>query len=148
MINPPIVRGQILGGIAQGIGGTLYEDLVYNEDGQPNTAFMDYLVPTIAEIPPVTVEHLGSDSELTPLGIKGVGEGGTVGPPAAIANAVAHALADHQPDVCETPLTPERVLQMMGKFTPELTCVAQRPAVRPLQAAGYRSREPEHGCRA
>ena len=116
MINPPIVRGQILGGIAQGIGGTLYEDLVYNEDGQPNTAFMDYLVPTIAEIPPVTVEHLGSDSELTPLGIKGVGEGGTVGPPAAIANAVAHALADHQPDVCETPLTPERVLQLMGKF--------------------------------
>ena len=116
MINPPIVRGQILGGIAQGIGGTLYEDLIYNEDGQPNTAFMDYLVPTIAEIPPVTVEHLGSDSELTPLGIKGVGEGGTVGPPAAIANAVAHALADHQPDVCETPLTPERVLQLMGKF--------------------------------
>ncbi len=116
MINPPIVHGQILGGVAQGIGGTLYEDLAYGEDGQPRTAFMDYLVPTSAEIPSVTVEHFGSDSELTPLGIKGVGEGGTVGPPAAIANAVAHALAGYQPDVWETPLTPERVLRMMGKL--------------------------------
>ena len=116
IINPPIVLGQIVGGVAQGIGGTLYEDLAYNEDGQPQTAFMDYLVPSAVEMPDLVVEHFGSDSELTPLGIKGVGEGGTVGPPAAITNAVAHALADYHPDVSETPLTPERVLRLMGKL--------------------------------
>ena len=116
IINPPIVLGQIVGGVAQGIGGTLYEDLAYNEDGQPQTAFMDYLVPSAIEMPDLVVEHFGSDSELTPLGIKGVGEGGTVGPPAAITNAVAHALADYRPDVSETPLTPEKVLRLMGKL--------------------------------
>ena len=113
VINPPIVDGQIRGGIAQGIGGTLYEDLPYNEDGQPQTAFMDYLVPSVIEMPDLVIEHFESPSPNTPLGIKGAGEGGTVGPAAAIANALAHALAEFAPQVRETPLSPAVVRAMI-----------------------------------
>ena len=113
VINPPIVDGQIWGGIAQGIGGTLYEDLPYNEVGQPQTAFMDYLVPSVIEMPNLVIEHFESPSPNTPLGMKGVGEGGTVGPAAAIGNALAHALAEFAPQVRETPLSPAVVRAMI-----------------------------------
>ena len=113
VINPPIVDGQIWGGIAQGIGGTLYEDLPYNEVGQPQTAFMDYLVPSVIEMPNLVIEHFESPSPNTPLGMKGVGEGGTVGPAAAIGNALAHALAEFAPQVRETPLSPAGVRAMI-----------------------------------
>lgn len=114
VINPPIVDGQIAGGIAQGVGGTLYEDLCFNDAGQPQTAFMDYLVPSAVEMPDLVVEHFESPSPNTPLGIKGVGEGGTVGPAAAIGNALAHALAEHSPQIRETPLSPAVVRAMIG----------------------------------
>lgn len=113
VINPPIVDGQIWGGIAQGIGGTLYEDLHYNEVGQPQTAFMDYLVPSAVEMPDLVIEHFESPSPNTPLGMKGVGEGGTVGPAAAIGNALAQALAEFSPRIHETPLSPSVVRAMI-----------------------------------
>ena len=113
IINPPIVDGQIRGGIAQGIGGTLYEDLRYSDFGQPQTAFMDYLVPSAIEMPDLVIEHFESPSPNTPLGIKGAGEGGTVGPAAAIGNALAHALSEFAPQVRETPLSPAVVRAMI-----------------------------------
>ena len=109
VINPLIVEGQTTGGVAQGIAGALYEHLVYDENGQPLSAsFMDYTVPSSLEIPPITIEHLETPSATTPLGVKGVGESGTIGPAAAIANAVADALAEFDVDIVETPITADR----------------------------------------
>lgn len=109
LLNPAIVDGQVRGGIAQGVGGALYEELAY-EDGQPLvTSFMDYLVPTAQELPAATVIHLDTPSTTTPLGLKGAGESGTTGAPAAIANAVADALDDLDIDITSTPLSPARV---------------------------------------
>jgi carbon-monoxide dehydrogenase large subunit len=93
VINPQIVDGQIAGATAQGIGGTLLESLVYGADGQLVTgSFMDYLLPTAADIPPLELHHLETPAPGNPSGAKGVGEGGTLAPPGAIANAVSHAL--------------------------------------------------------
>ncbi len=111
VINPQIVEGQTTGGVAQGIAGALYEHVVYDEAGQPLSAsFMDYIVPTSLEIPPMTIEHLETPSATTALGVKGVGESGTIGPAAAIGNAVADALAEFDVDIVETPITPSSVL--------------------------------------
>ena len=112
VINPLIVEGQTTGGVAQGIAGALYEHLVYDENGQPLSAsFMDYTVPSSLEIPRITIEHLETPSATTALGVKGVGESGTIGPAAAIANAVADALAEFDVDIVETPITATSVLQ-------------------------------------
>ena len=98
LINPMIVEGQIHGGVAQGIGGGLLEEMVYDEQGQLLTGtFMDYLVPTAMELPPIETVHLEYPSPRNPLGIKGIGEGGAISPPAALANAVEDALA---PSAC------------------------------------------------
>jgi CO/xanthine dehydrogenase Mo-binding subunit len=108
-INPMLVEGQLVGGAAQGIGGSLLEELAYDGAGQLLTAsFMDYLLPTAMEVPRRVEVLLREDapSPLNPLGIKGAGEGGVVGCPAAIANAVVDALGA---EVYELPLTPERV---------------------------------------
>ena len=114
VINPMIVDGQISGGVAQGIGGGLYEELVYDASGQfLSGSFMDYLLPTCAEIPPIEMIHLEYPSPRNPLGIKGVGEGGAISPPAAIANAVEDALQPFGVCIRETPLTPERVRHLI-----------------------------------
>jgi carbon-monoxide dehydrogenase large subunit len=114
LINPMIVDGQISGGVAQGIGGGLYEDLIYDASGQfLSGSFMDYLVPTSMEVPPIDMIHLEYPSPRNPLGIKGVGEGGAISPPAAIANAVEDALRPFAVCIRETPLTPERVLTLI-----------------------------------
>jgi carbon-monoxide dehydrogenase large subunit len=114
VINPMIVDGQIHGGVAQGIGGGLYEDLIYNEAGQLLTGtFMDYLLPGATEVPRIDTIHLEYPSPRNPLGIKGVGEGGAISPPAAIANAVEDALRPFGVCVRETPLTPERVRRLL-----------------------------------
>ena len=111
MVNPMIVRGQILGGIAQGIGTALYEEIPYNEDGQPlATTFADYLMPGATEIPPIRIAYLTTPSEHSEYGVKGMGEGGAIAPPAVIANAVCDALAPLGASVNETPITPRRVL--------------------------------------
>jgi aerobic carbon-monoxide dehydrogenase large subunit len=114
LINPVIVEGQIHGGVAQGVGGALLEEMVYDEQGQLLTGtFMDYLVPTAIELPPIETVHLEYPSPRNPLGVKGVGEGGAISPPAAIANAVEDALAPFNVRVTRTPLGPSVVLGLI-----------------------------------
>ena len=120
IINPMVVDGQIQGGVAQGIGTALYEHAIYDEDGQFLTGtLMDYLIPTAVDVPEVEIGHIESPSPHTPHGIKGMGEGGAIAPPAAIANAVADALAPFGVRVNEIPLTPERVLTMLDRAKSE-----------------------------
>jgi aerobic carbon-monoxide dehydrogenase large subunit len=110
MINPMIVDGQVQGGIAQGIGTALYEEIPYDEIGQPlATTFSDYMVPCAPEIPAVRIAHLVHPAKATEYGVKGLGEGGAIAPPAAIANAVADAFRSIGASFNETPLTPRRV---------------------------------------
>ena len=115
MVNPTIVEGQICGGVAQGIGGAFYERIVYDADGQPlTTTFMDFLLPTAMEIPPIEIVHTETPSPLNPLGIKGVGEAGAIPGPALIAEAVDDALAPFGVRVREMPLDPDRVRALIG----------------------------------
>jgi aerobic carbon-monoxide dehydrogenase large subunit len=112
MLNPTVVEGQVHGGVAHGIGNGLLEEVVYDGEGQLLTgSYMDYLVPTSAEVPPIQVGHQAFLSDRNPFGIKGVGEGGAVSPPAAIASAVADALAPLRVDLSELPLHPERLFR-------------------------------------
>jgi aerobic carbon-monoxide dehydrogenase large subunit len=116
MLNPTIVEGQIHGGVAHGIGSALFEEAVYDDDGQLLTgSYMDYLVPTAAEVPPIEVGHQQCLSELNPFGIKGCGEGGAVSPPAAIANAIADALRPLRLHINRVPLHPEAVLELIAQ---------------------------------
>src|SRR6201991_1933161 len=110
VVNPQVVDGQLIGGIAQGIGTALLEELVYDADGQPkSTSFLDYLLPGATEVPEIKIEHLETPSPYTVFGMKGAGEGGAIAPPAAIANAVTDALREFGALVNETPMTPARV---------------------------------------
>jgi carbon-monoxide dehydrogenase large subunit len=114
VINPLIVEGQVHGGVAQGVGGALFEDMVYDEQGQLLTgSFMDYLVPTAMELPPIETVHLEYPSPRNPLGAKGLGEGGAISPPAAIANAVEDALAPLGVRITRTPVSPDTVLALI-----------------------------------
>ncbi|HYZ00987.1 MAG TPA: molybdopterin cofactor-binding domain-containing protein, partial [Candidatus Binatia bacterium] len=111
VINPAIVEGQVHGATAQGIGGALLEHVVYDPEGQPlTTSLLDYLLPGAGDLPRLDVRHLEIPAPGSANGAKGVGEGGCLGPPAAIAGAVADALGV---EVTELPLTPERVLQLV-----------------------------------
>ena len=93
MVNPTIVEGQIHGAVAQGLGEALLEAVVYDADGQLLTAtFMDYALPKANDVPAFEIGHLETPSPLMPGGVKGMGEGGTIGAPAALANAVADAV--------------------------------------------------------
>ena len=115
LINPMIVEGQIVGGIAQGLGGALFEELIYDEQGQLVTASLsDYPLPSSLDMPMVEISHLDSPSSLNPLGVKGVGEGGAIGSHAAVANAVEDALAHTGGRVRETPLRPAAVWNLMN----------------------------------
>jgi carbon-monoxide dehydrogenase large subunit len=111
MVNPMIVEGQIRGGVVQGIGTALYEEIPYDEAGQPLAGTLaDYLMPGAAEMPAIKIGHLHTPATATEYGMKGMGEGGAVAPPAAIANAVRDALAAIGAEVNETPITPRRVI--------------------------------------
>jgi CO/xanthine dehydrogenase Mo-binding subunit len=113
VINPMIVDGQIQGGVAQGIGGAFYEKLAYDDEGQlMNASFMDFLIPYATEIPEVELHHTETPSPLNPLGVKGVGEAGTIPGPAVIANAVSDALGK---PVDKMPLSPLDLFEMMHK---------------------------------
>ena len=119
MINPTVVEGQVHGGVAQGVGGAAYEELIYGDDGQLLTAsFLDYLVPTSMEVPPIEVEHLVSPSPFTPLGIKGMGEGGTVSPGSVLACALVDALRPLGVRLTELPITPGKLLQAIRESSP------------------------------
>lgn len=110
VVNPLIVDGQIVGGIAQGIGNALYEEIPYDENGQPlATTFADYLMPGAPEVPHIKIEHMCTPTPHTEYGMKGMGEGGAISPPAAIANAIRDALRALGAELNETPMTPPRV---------------------------------------
>ena len=112
VVNPMLVEGQVMGGAAQGLGGILSEAIVYDADGQLlSGSLMDYALPTAGDIPPMTIVHQHSPSPLNPLGVKGVGEGGAVAPPATIANAVCDALAPFGVEVNSTPIKPEQLVR-------------------------------------
>jgi carbon-monoxide dehydrogenase large subunit len=112
VVNPMLVEGQIMGGAAQGLGGVLCEAIVYDTNGQLlSGSLMDYALPTASDIPAMQIVHQHSPSPLNPLGVKGVGEGGAVAPPAAIANAVCDALAPFDVEVNTTPIKPERLVR-------------------------------------
>ena len=116
LVNPLIVDGQVHGGVAQGIGAALYEEVIYDERGQVTTgSLVDYLVPSACEIPPMLVVHLESESPTTLGGFRGMGEGGTIGAPAAVANAVADALAPLGIEINELPATPERLFRLIAR---------------------------------
>ena len=112
VVNPMLVEGQVMGGAAQGLGGILSEAIVYDADGQLlSGSLMDYALPTAGDIPPMTIVHQSSPSPLNPLGVKGVGEGGAVAPPATIANAVCDALAPFGVEANSTPIKPEQLVR-------------------------------------
>ena len=114
IINPLIADGQVRGGVAQGIANALYEEVVYAADGNPLTGSLaDFTPPTCAEIPGIEIHHRETESEATLTRAKGLGEGGTIGAPAAIANAISDALAHLGADVTEMPMTPPRVRKLV-----------------------------------
>ena len=115
MINPMIVEGQIAGGVAQGIGGALYEHFVYDADGNPLTAtFADYGLPSAVEVPTIEYGHIETPSRL-PGGFKGMGEGGAIASPSAVANAVADALAPITDGVTTFPLSPAEIVALVQR---------------------------------
>jgi aerobic carbon-monoxide dehydrogenase large subunit len=115
LVNPMVVEGQTIGGAAQGIGTALYEETPYDANGQPlASTLMDYLLPGASEVPRMRVFHLETPSPYTEFGVKGMGEGGAIAPPAVVFNAVNDALKDLGVEVTETPLTPTRLLKAIA----------------------------------
>ncbi len=120
MINPNVVEGQIAGGVVQGLGGVLYEHLQYDPAGNPMTStFLDYLLPTAAEVPVIEYGHIETRSPTNAGGHKGMGEGGAIASPPAIINAVADALAPLGVQVRSQPLTPGAILDLIDAASPE-----------------------------
>jgi CO/xanthine dehydrogenase Mo-binding subunit len=114
LINPTIVEGQIHGGVAQGIGGAFYERLHFDDSGQLlNASFMDFLMPTAVEIPEIEIAHIETPSPLNPLGVKGVGEAGTIPVAPLLAEAIEDALAPFGIRIHEMPLSPVRVRELI-----------------------------------
>jgi carbon-monoxide dehydrogenase large subunit len=119
LVNPMVVEGQTLGGAAQGIGTALYEESPFDPNGQPlASTFADYLLPGPTEIPAIRIYHLETPSPYTEFGIKGMGEGGAIAPPAVIFNAVNDALRPLGVELNETPLTPRRLLEAIERAEP------------------------------
>jgi len=114
IINPAIVDGQVHGGVAQGLGAALLEEIIHDADGQILTAsLVDYVLPSAVEVPVMEVVHVESEHPDNVTGFRGMGEGGTIGAPAAIANAVADALTPLDIDVTTLPLSPERIFRLV-----------------------------------
>lgn len=118
VINPKLVDEQVRGGVVQGIGGALYEECLYDEEGQLlNATMADYLVPMAVEMPDIVVRHVETPTKTSVLGAKGAGEAGTGGAPAAIMNAVNDALRPLDASIWQMPMTPERILKALGKVS-------------------------------
>ena len=112
LVNPMIVDGQIWGGAAQGIGTALYEEMPYDASGQPMAPTLgDYLLPGFTEVPEIDIHHMMTPSPHTEFGVKGLGEGGAIAPPAALGNAINDALKGLGAEIGETPMTPRRILE-------------------------------------
>ena len=117
IINPMLVDEQIRGGIVQGIGGAMFEECIYSEDGQLlNGSMADYLVPMAGEMPDIVLGHVETPTKTSELGAKGAGEAGTAGAPGAVMNAINDAIAPLNASVSVQPFTPERVLSALGKI--------------------------------
>jgi carbon-monoxide dehydrogenase large subunit len=115
VINPQIVDGQVHGGVVQGIGAAVLEEIVHDDRGQALTAsLVDYLVPSATEVPPIEVLHVETESPTTLGGYRGMGEGGTIGAPAAIANAIADSLQSLGIEITELPASPERLFRLVA----------------------------------
>ncbi len=115
LVNPMIVDGQVYGGTAQGIGTALYEEMPFDELGQPLASTLaDYLLPGATEVPDIRIEHMATPSPYSEFGQKGIGEGGAIGPPAAIANAINDALRPLGVEIGETPITPRRLMAALA----------------------------------
>jgi aerobic carbon-monoxide dehydrogenase large subunit len=113
VVNPLLVEGQIMGGAAQGLGGILCEAIAYDANGQLlSGSLMDYALPCAGDVPDIKIVHQHSPSPLNPLGVKGVGEGGAVAPPAAVANAVCDALAPFGFELNATPIRPADIVRL------------------------------------
>ena len=111
LVNPMVVDGQIIGGTAQGIGTALYEEMPFDENGQPLASTLaDYMLPGAPEVPSIRIGHIETPSPYTEFGQKGIGEGGAIAPPAAIVNAINDALKDMGVEITESPASPKRVL--------------------------------------
>jgi CO/xanthine dehydrogenase Mo-binding subunit len=119
MINPLIIEGQVAGGVAQGFGGAFYEYLDYGTDGVlKNASFMEFLMPYATEVPDMTIIHQETPSPINPLGVKGIGEAGTIPVPSTIASAVDDALASMgAPPVRSVPLSPAAIFAAMQAST-------------------------------
>ncbi len=116
LINPGIADGQVKGGLVQGIGGGLFEELCYDEFGQLTTgSFLDYLLPTAADVPPITVIHTETPSPRNAFGFKGLGEGGAIAPPVVIANAVCDALKPLDAEINSTPIRAEEIISILDR---------------------------------
>jgi carbon-monoxide dehydrogenase large subunit len=116
LVNPMVVDGQILGGLAQGIGTALYEEMPFDAAGQPlASTFADYLLPGSTEVPAPRIEHMETLSPYTEFGVKGIGEGGAIAAPAAIANAINDALRPLRAELLVSPITPPRVLEAIAR---------------------------------
>ena len=116
-MNPLLVEGQIIGGFSNGLGNALYEEFTYDEQGQPTaTTLADYTAPTAPSMPDVKLEFIETPSPFAMFGIKGIGENGAIGPPAAIANAVNDALRPLKAAIFETPITARRVRAAIARL--------------------------------
>src|SRR5262249_45640850 len=114
-INPLLVQGQVHGRIAQGVGQALYEEVIYDENGQLLTGeLMDYAVPKAYQLPHLELDHTVTETNVNPLGAKGVGEAGTIGSTPAVANAVIDALAPFGVKHVDLPLRPEKLWRLMN----------------------------------
>jgi carbon-monoxide dehydrogenase large subunit len=116
VINPLLVEGQVYGGVAHGVSNALYEEALYDDRGQPlTTSYLDYVLPSACEVPRVETVHLVTPSPLNPLGVKGAGEAGTIGAPAAISSAIEDALRPFGAKVTRVPLDPSRIREMIQR---------------------------------
>jgi len=114
LVNPMVVDGQIYGGVAQGIGTAMYEEMPFDMHGQPLASTLsDYMIPGPTEVPAIRISHMETPSPLSAFGMKGIGEGGAIAPPAAIVNAVNDALAPFGVEIAESPVTPHRILKAL-----------------------------------
>jgi carbon-monoxide dehydrogenase large subunit len=116
-----VVEGQLLGGLAQGIGTALYEEMPFDSEGQPLASTLaDYIVPGAGEMPPLKIEHMETPSPFSKYGQKGIGEGGAIAPPAAIVNAINDALAGLGAELLSVPASPERIQAALAAASEDL----------------------------
>ncbi|HET7751397.1 MAG TPA: xanthine dehydrogenase family protein molybdopterin-binding subunit [Terriglobales bacterium] len=131
VINPLLVDGQVHGGIAQGLSQAMYEEMVYNEDGQPVTgSLMDYAVPKALHIPEFILDRTVTPTPVNPMGVKGVGEAGTIASTPCVVNAVCDALAPLGVNNIDMPLKPERVWRAIATATPPAAVTATKSSAR------------------